>query len=156
MSDRKRARRTEIKLEFKGVDISRDLEKYLQSMTYTDNEEDKTDDISITLDDRGSKWLTKWLNTKNATKTVQGSAKKEIAVGDIVQFKGGPVYISSMAANPTVNRGACRCKVTIKNGNAHPLHLISEDGARVYGWVNAADVEGGEAGQPQQEKERKA
>ena len=156
MSDRKRARRTEIKLEFKGVDISRDLEKYLQSMTYTDNEEDKTDDISITLDDRGSKWLTKWLNTKNATKTVQGSAKKEIAVGDIVQFKGGPVYISSMAANPTVNRGASRCKVTIKNGNAHPLHLISEDGARVYGWVNAADVEGGEAGQPQQEKERKA
>lgn len=156
MSDRNRARRTEIKLEFKGVDISRDLEKYLQSMTYTDNEEDKTDDISITLDDRGSKWLTKWLNTKNATKTVQGSAKKEIAVGDIVQFKGGSVYISSMAANPTVNRGASRCKVTIKNGNAHPLHLISEDGARVYGWLNAADVEGGESGQPQQEKERKA
>lgn len=156
MSDRNRARRTEIKLEFKGVDISRDLEKYLQSMTYTDNEEDKTDDISITLDDRGSKWLTKWLNTKNATKTVQGSAKKDIAVGDIVQFKGGPVYISSMAASPTVNRGASRCKVTIKNSNAHPLHLISEDGARVYGWVNAADVEGGEAGQPQQEKERKA
>lgn len=156
MSNRNRARRTEIKLTFKGVDITRDLEKYLQSMTYTDNEEDKTDDISLTLDDRGSKWLTKWLNTKNATKTVRGSAKKDIAVGDIVQFKGGPVYISSMAASPTVNRGASRCKVTIKNSNAHPLHLISEDGARVYGWVNAADVEGGEAGQPQQERERKA
>lgn len=156
MSNRNRARRTEIKLTFKGVDITKDLEKYLQSMTYTDNEEDKTDDISLTLDDRGSKWLTKWLNTKNATKTVQGSAKKDIAVGDIVQFKGGPVYISSMAASPTVNRGASRCKVTIKNSNEHPLHLISEDGARVYGWVNAADVEGGEAGQPQQAKERKA
>lgn len=156
MSNRNRARRTEIKLTFKGVDITRDLEKYLQSMTYTDNEEDKTDDISLTLDDRGSKWLTKWLNTKNATKTVRGSAKKDIAVGDIVQFKGGPVYISSMAASPTANRGASRCKVTIKNSNAHPLHLISEDGARVYGWVNAADVEGGDAGQLQQEKERKA
>ncbi|MCM1217497.1 MAG: contractile injection system protein, VgrG/Pvc8 family [Lachnospiraceae bacterium] len=156
MSDRNRARRTEIRLTFKGVDITKDLEKYLQSMTYTDNEEDNADDISLTLDDRGSKWLTKWLNTKNATKTVQSPAKKDIAVGDIVQFKGGPVYISSMAASPTVNRGASRCKVTIKNSNAHPLHLISEDGARVYGWVNAADVEGAETGQPQQEKERKA
>ena len=156
MSNRNRARRTEIRLKFKGIDITRDLERYLLSMTYTDNEEDKTDDISLTLDDRGSKWLTKWLNTKNATKTVQASEKKEFAVGDIVQFKGGPVYISSMATSPTVVRGASRCKLTIKNSNAHPLHLISEDGARVYGWVNAADVEGGEAGQPQQEKERKA
>lgn len=156
MSNRNQARRTEIKLKFKGVDITRDLEKYLLSLTYTDNEEDKTDDISITLDDRGNKWLTEWLNTKNAAKTVQAPEKKEFAVGDIVQFKGGPVYISSMAASPTVNRGASRCKLTIKNSNAHPLHLISEDGARVYGWVNACDVEGGEADQPQQEKERKA
>lgn len=156
MSNRNQARRTEIKLKFKGVDITRDLEKYLLSLTYTDNEEDKTDDISITLDDRGNKWLTEWLNTKNAAKTVQAPQKKEFAVGDIVQFKGGPVYISSMAASPTVNRGASRCKLTIKNSNAHPLHLISEDGARVYGWVNACDVEGGEADQPQQEKERKA
>lgn len=156
MSNRNQARRTEIKLKFKGIDITRDLEKYLLSLTYTDNEEDKTDDISITLDDRGNKWLTEWLNTKNAAKTVQAPEKKEFAVGDIVQFKGGPVYISSMAASPTVNRGASRCKLTIKNSNAHPLHLISEDGARVYGWVNACDVEGGEADQPQQEKERKA
>lgn len=156
MSNRNQARRTEIKLKFKGVDITRDLEKYLLSLTYTDNEEDKTDDISITLDDRGNKWLTEWLNTKNAAKTVQAPEKKEFAVGDIVQFKGGPVYISSMAASPTVNRGASRCRLTIKNSNAHPLHLISEDGARVYGWVNACDVEGGEADQPQQEKERKA
>lgn len=156
MSNRNLARRTEIKLKFKGVDISEDLEKYLQSMTYTDNEEDKTDDISLTLDDRGSKWLTKWLNTKNAQKTAQALEKKEFAVGDMVQFRGGPVYISSMAASPTVNRGASRCRLTIKNSNAHPLHLISEDGARVYGWVNASDVEGGEEGQPQQEKERRA
>ncbi len=156
MSDKSLARRTQLKLTFKGVDISRDLTSYLQSMTYTDNEEDKADDISITLDDRGSKWLTKWLNTQNAKKKVE-TVQKEIVVGDIVQFKGGPVYISSMAASPTVNRGASRCKVTIKNSNAHPLHLISEDGARVYGWVNSSDVEGGTGSSAEQEvQERKA
>lgn len=156
MSNRNRARRTEIKLYFKGIDISKDISNYLKTMTYTDNEEDKTDDISIALDDRGSKWLTKWLNTKNATKKTESTQKKEIAVGDVVQFKGGPVYISSMAASPTVNRGASKCKVTIKNSNAHPLHLISEDGGRVYGWVNSADVEGASAAGTEEVKERKA
>lgn len=62
-----------------------------------------------------------------------------------MKFKGGPVYISSMAAEPTVNRGASTCKCTIANHNAHPYHLISQDGQRVYGWCNASDVEGGQA-----------
>lgn len=159
MSDKNKARQTELRIRFKGVDISKDLGKYLQSMTYTDNEEDKADDISLTLDDRGGKWLTKWLNTKSTEKVTQTSEKKEIEVGNIVQFKGGPVYFSSMAVNPRMERGASRCKVTEKNNNAHPLHLISEDGAGVYGWVNIGDVESGEGGgasQPKQIQERKA
>lgn len=156
MSDRDQARRTELKLLFEGIDISKDISGYLQTVTYTDNEEDKTDDISLTLDDRGGKWLTAWLNTQNAIKKSEPVQKKEITVGDIVQFKGGPVYISSMAESPTVNRGASKCKVTIKNGNAHPLHLISEDGGRVYGWVNNVDVEGAGTENSEEIKERKA
>lgn len=153
MSNKNHARRTEIQLEFKGVDITRDLKKYLQSMTYTDNEEDKADDISITLDDCGGKWLTKWLNTKNVE---QGGEKNEIAVGDTVQFKGGPVYLSSMAASGVTNKGASRCKVTIKNNNAHPLHLISLDGVGVYGWVDVCDVEEGKAASAKRIQERRA
>ena len=52
MSSINTARRTEITLEFEGVDISEDINKYLLSFEYTDNEEDKTDDLSLTLDDR--------------------------------------------------------------------------------------------------------
>lgn len=63
MSNGNRARRTEIKLYFKGIDISKDITGYLKSMTYTDNEEDKADDISITIDDRGGNWMLSWLNT---------------------------------------------------------------------------------------------
>lgn len=144
MSDRTLARRTAVKLYFKGRDISKDLSKYLLSLSFTDKEEDETDDISISLDDREGKWIKDWLNTNKAaqTKTETVTTQGEIKVGNIVQFKGGSVYISSMAAEPTVTRGASKCKCTIANSNAHPYHLISQDGARVYGWVNASDVEG--------------
>lgn len=144
MSDKTLARRTAVKLYFKGRDISKDLSKYLLSLSYTDKEEDETDDISISLDDREGKWIKDWLNTNKTakTKTETVTTKGEVKVGNIVQFKGGPVYISSMAAEPTVTRGASKCKCTIANNNAHPYHLISQDGAKVYGWVNASDVEG--------------
>lgn len=55
MSDKTLARRTAVKLYFKGADISRDLSKYLLSLSFTDKEEDETDDISISLDDGSSK-----------------------------------------------------------------------------------------------------
>lgn len=144
MSDKTLARRTAVKLYFKGVDISKDISKYLLSLSFTDYEEDNTDDISISLDDREGKWIKDWLNTSKTakTKTETTTTTSEVKVGNIVQFKGGPVYISSMAADPTVTRGASKCKCTIANSNAHPYHLISQDGQRVYGWVNASDVEG--------------
>lgn len=142
MSDKTLARRTAVKLYFKGADISKDLSKYLLSLSFTDKEEDETDDISITLDDREGKWIKDWLNTNKTAKTETVTTTGEVKVGNIVQFKGGSVYISSMAAEPTVTRGASKCKCTIVNSNAHPYHLISQDGKKVYGWVNASDVEG--------------
>lgn len=143
MSNKTLARRTAVKLYFKGKDISKELSKYLLSLSFTDKEEDETDDISISLDDREGKWIKDWLNTnKTANKTVTETKKGDIKVGNIVQFKGGPVYISSMAAEPTVKREASKCKCTIINSNAHPYYLISQDGKKVYGWVNASDVEG--------------
>lgn len=117
MSDRTLARRTAVKLYFKGKDISKDLSKYLLSLSFTDKEEDETDDISISLDDREGKWIKDWLNTNKAaqTKTETVTTQGEIKVGNIVQFKGGPVYISSMAAAPTVTRGASKCKCEVVN-----------------------------------------
>ncbi|MDD3488749.1 MAG: contractile injection system protein, VgrG/Pvc8 family [Paludibacter sp.] len=140
MSDRTLARRTAVKLYFKGKDISKDLTKYLLSLSFTDKEEDETDDISISLDDREGKWIKDWLNTSAETKTE--TVVSDIKVGNIVQFKGGPVYISATAAEPTITRAASKCKCTAIKQKAHPYHLISQDGKKVYGWVNASDVEG--------------
>lgn len=75
------------------------------------------------------------------TKPATSGAASTINVGDIVQFKGGSVYISAEAANAAATKDASRCKVTIKhNGGKHPYHLISEDGKGVYGWVDSANV----------------
>lgn len=68
------ARRTVIRLTFEGVDISADINRNLLSMTYTDNEEDKTDDLQLSLDDREGVWLGNWLNTPSASKGAEISA----------------------------------------------------------------------------------
>lgn len=66
MSDSTLARRTVIAVKIDGVDISEDMNNYLLQMTYTDHEEDKTDDLQISLDDRESIWLEDWLSTGEA------------------------------------------------------------------------------------------
>ena len=47
--------------EKKTVDISEDISQYLTAIEYTDNMSDKADDLSLTLEDRGSLWLKSWL-----------------------------------------------------------------------------------------------
>lgn len=61
MSDKSIARRTAVKVIFDGTDISKNLEKYLLSISYTDNDEDTGDDLQIKLQDRDGIWREKWL-----------------------------------------------------------------------------------------------
>jgi Phage protein D len=61
MSNNDMARRTEINITIDGVDITTDINKHLLQMTYTDHEEDKTDDLQLSLDDREGTWLSNWL-----------------------------------------------------------------------------------------------
>ena len=56
------AMRTEPIVAFEGVNISAELKRYLLSLSYTDNEEDETDDLQIKLQDAEGMWLRKWLN----------------------------------------------------------------------------------------------
>ncbi len=61
MSSRSLARRTAVEIAFGGTDITRSIRPYLLSMSYTDNEEDETDDLQITLQDRTRIWMEDWL-----------------------------------------------------------------------------------------------
>ena len=64
---------------------------------------------------------------------------REYQVGDVVQFSGGPHYISSAATNPAGTPCAAGpAKITLAaKGAKHPWHLIHTDNStRVYGWVD--------------------
>lgn len=72
----------------------------------------------------------------------QLSNKINYAVGDIVNFKGGPVYVSPAADKSNATRPASKCKITLISNNAkHIYHLVSLDNNKVYGWVNAEDLQ---------------
>lgn len=64
---------------------------------------------------------------------------KDYKVGDVVQFKGGPHYVSSSAGSPAGNPKAGPAKITIiAKGAKHPYHLIHTDSSSwVYGWVDS-------------------
>jgi len=56
------ARRTELSVSVNGVDIGSVAGGYIKSLTYTDNEEDKTDDLQVTMDDKDREWLS-WVGS---------------------------------------------------------------------------------------------
>lgn len=62
MSDPNMARRTTVEIAFDCVDITESIRAYLESMVYTDNEENEADDLQLKLQDRASIWMEKWLN----------------------------------------------------------------------------------------------
>ena len=89
----------------------------------------------------------------------QKSAEKEkqannptLTAGAIVVFKGGSVYVSSDAKKAAATRGRSTCKIEIPNSKSnpirteswaiHPIHLVSTDGKKVYGWVDKENIEG--------------
>ena len=81
------------------------------------------------------------LGTSPTTPSTPAQTPAAFRVGDIVQFTGGGVFTSSRAATPAHLRGRSRCRVTqLANGAPQPLHLVSEDGGGVHGWVAAANV----------------
>lgn len=147
MSDKGLARRTEISVKIEGVDISADINDYLLQLTYTDHEEDKTDDLQISLDDREGIWINNWftdVSESDTKQTVIEAGNGEYSIGDKVDFSGGTHYISSTATTPTGgNRTAGKAKITnIAKGAPHPYHLIGTS-SNVYGWVNKSQISGG-------------
>lgn len=125
MSNSNLARRTEIKIFFENVDISAKIRDYLLSMTYTDNEEDKADDLQLTLDDREGIWLGDWLNTPDQP-PVSPPVKDGWKIGDEVIANGKPQYSSYGNGKPRATLTNYKGKVThlnLKNGIPYPIHV---------------------------------
>ena len=85
MSDENTARHAECTVEFDGVDITSSIKPYLLSLTFTDNEEDASDDLQIKLQDREGVWMTDWLQ-KMLDGDVSAASSDGYKVGDVVQL----------------------------------------------------------------------
>ena len=94
MSNRNLARRTKAEVSFGGVNITKSIQPYLLSISYTDNEADETDDLQIKLQDRDDLWLTQWLEeiAENLSWTAPsgGSASGDAVVSEANKFLGTP------------------------------------------------------------------
>lgn len=82
------ARRADIQVSFEGVDISAEVKQNLLALVYTDTEEDETDDLQITIEDRDGKWTERWLNVAVDAAAEQTAAAEQSAVYKVSARKG--------------------------------------------------------------------
>lgn len=116
------ARYVEIKIIYEGKNITQDLEPYLINFTYNDNSGDKSDDISLTLQDRDMHWLKEWLPSKgdkiNATIIVHNwldeNDTQELDCGeyevDEITYKSPPRTLEIKATSIKVKGSSIREK----------------------------------------------
>jgi phage protein D len=95
------ARRADAEVSFDGADITESVRRYFISLTYTDNEEDKADDLQIKVHDREGIWLESWLG---AAIDAAATAKDASAQGPrrrvfIVTAEKGAILRSKPSAN---------------------------------------------------------
>ena len=94
MSNRNLARRTKAEVSFGGINITKSIQPYLLSISYTDNEEDDTDDLQIKIQDRDDLWLTKWLDdiseSLSWTAPSGGSSSGDAVVSAAGKYLGTP------------------------------------------------------------------
>lgn len=95
--------------------------------------------VTATTEQKASKKTT---NTAVASAPKTAADSSAIALGDIVQFKGGPHYVSSTATSSQASQKAGPAKVTaIAKTARHPYHVIHTDkSSTVYGWVDASQI----------------
>lgn len=55
------SRRTEVAVTFDGADITKEIQNYLTSVTYTDDSDDLSDDLKIEVQDARGEWMENWL-----------------------------------------------------------------------------------------------
>ena len=118
------ARRTDAEVSFDGVDISESLRKHLISLTYTDYEENETDDLQIEIEDRDDVWLCKWLNS--AIQAAAVSSSGGWSIGDRVVVTGRPQFTSYGDGTPGTyveNYEGVITHLNLRSGVPYPINV---------------------------------
>lgn len=146
-----RARRVSVSVKINGSDISVNMGKYLLSLSYSDEQEGKTDDLSLTIDDREGVWLKNWLNPAVSSKSaVSGNAGAGRSGGSGLSA-GDPVKVKSGAK--AYGGGALQAWVysydgftVIEIGAINPDRIVIGINGVITAAVHAADLEKNDTG----------
>ena len=139
MSQETLARRTTAEVAFGSLDLTGSIQKFLLSLSYTDNEDDKADSLTIKLQDRGLGWMQKWLDEaiQAALETVEEKTYIVTAQSGLNIRKEPNAESEKLGALPY---GAEVTVSEIKNGWA----TITYEGQTAYvsaNYLKAADAE---------------
>lgn len=113
------ARRTELNLNFENVPVPEDINLHLLSVTYTDEEEGRADDLRIEYEDRENNLLGAWIDIKPVVQTdvqVEKTVVPENVVNHVVQ-QGDTLW--SIAAR-YLGSGAKYTQIVQENNIANP------------------------------------
>ncbi len=149
MSQKDLARRTAVQIAFAGTDITEDMRQYLLSVTYTDNEEDETDDLQIKLQDRDGIWMENWLASAvdaAAVATAQGGVSGGGPSSYMVTAKSG-LNVRSGPSTSYARLGALVCGaavevLSIENGWAS-IQYGGKDAYVSAQYIKPVDGQGG-------------
>lgn len=86
MSAKDMARRVELRLKFQNVKVPADINKYLSSLTFTDEDEDNADDLQLAFDDRERKWLGSWLEVKPTFIKTTTTVQKQVEAASVANY----------------------------------------------------------------------
>lgn len=150
-SIKERARRVSAAVKINGADISEDMGKYLLSLSYSDEQEGKTDDLSLTIDDREGIWLQSWLNPAVSSKSSGGgsgsgssSGSGGLSVGDPVKVKSGAKAYDSGGLQSWVY--SYDGFTVLEIGAINPDRVVIGINGVITAAVHAADLERNGAG----------
>lgn len=133
MSSKDNARRTAVEIAFDGADITKSIRPYFRSMTYTDNEEDETDELQIQVHDRDSVWMEKWLSAAiEAASSTTAAASTGSSASSYTVVKGDT--LSGIAAK----YGTTYQKLAEENGIKNPNLIFPGQVIKIPGTDSAA------------------
>jgi hypothetical protein len=128
MSSRGLARRTELRVRIRGVDVSENINRSLISASFTDNESDATDDLRIEIEDRDgyrSQWLKEDL--KGVSISAQIIQRNFDDDGKDKRLDCGRFEIDSISSNGPPSRIAFRA-----TSLSHRTHIRCEKKTRAW------------------------
>lgn len=73
-------------MKFQNVKVPADINKYLSSLTFTDEDEDNADDLQLAFDDRERKWLGSWLEVKPTFIKTTTTVQKQVETASVVNY----------------------------------------------------------------------